>query len=161
MRPRKQVRNRANIKLAAWLISRAHLSGFSASASAASGSSRIGRLSLLLRKIPSRHRRRCEQQSGRLPLLWKEPGDDYVARSQFMSWVRCHHKTIRMSSVTWARTSSMCAPIARALSPHKSRYRPSSRDAATTGGNAGPKDNPPDVTRFGSATAKRLNALPR
>jgi len=55
----------------------------------------------------------------------------------------------------------VCPLLLDALSPHKSRYRPSSRDAATTGGNAGPKDNPPDVTRFRSATAKRFNALPR
>jgi uncharacterized Zn-finger protein len=36
-----------------------------------------------------------------------------------------------------------------------------SRDAATTGGNALPKDNPPGETRFRSAIAKRFNALPR
>jgi hypothetical protein len=35
-----------------------------------------------------------------------------------MSWERCHHKTIRMSSVTWARTSSMCAPYCSMLYRH-------------------------------------------
>jgi hypothetical protein len=30
------------------------------------------------------------------------------------------------------------------------------RDAVTTGGNALPKDDPPDVTRFKAAAAKRL-----
>jgi len=29
------------------------------------------------------------------------------------AWVRCHHKTTRMSFATWARTSSMCVLIAR------------------------------------------------
>ena len=32
------------------------------------------------------------------------------------------------------------------------------RDAVTTGGNALPKDDPPDVTRFKSAAAKRVQA---
>jgi len=32
------------------------------------------------------------------------------------------------------------------------------RDAVTSGGNALPKDDPPDVTRFRSAAAKRLQA---
>jgi hypothetical protein len=32
------------------------------------------------------------------------------------------------------------------------------RDAVTTGGNALPKDDPPDVTRFKAAAAKRVQA---
>jgi hypothetical protein len=32
------------------------------------------------------------------------------------------------------------------------------RDAVTIGGNASPKDDPPDVTRFRSAAAKRVQA---